>query len=146
MIVNFKYLNKKKIKLVMVDGGFDPLHDGHIRYFQEARKKYKKYKIVCCLANDRYIKRKHKVLLNQERRSIVIDAIKYIDFVIKNNISTSYALNKIKPSYYIKGKEWRNKLPLEEIKVCKKNKIKIVYLNTKKSSSSKILKNYEKKY
>ena len=82
MIVNFKYLNKKKIKLVMVDGGFDPLHDGHIRYFQEARKRYKKYKIVCCLANDRYIKRKHKVLLNQERRSIVIDAIKYIDFVI----------------------------------------------------------------
>ena len=123
----------------MVDGGFDPLHDGHIRYFQEARKKYKKYKIVCCLANDRYIKRKHKVLLNQERRSIVIDAIKYIFFVIKNNISNNYALNKIKPSYYIKGKEWRNKLPLKKLKF-KKNKIKIVYLNTKKSSSSKILK------
>ena len=71
MIVNFKYLNKKKIKLVMVDGGFDPLHDGHIRYFQEARKRYKKYKIVCCLANDRYIKRKHKVLLNQERNYLI---------------------------------------------------------------------------
>ena len=34
----------------MVDGGFDPLHDGHIRYFKETKSKLKNCKILCCLA------------------------------------------------------------------------------------------------
>ena len=142
MIINLNSLRKKKIKLAMVDGGFDPLHDGHIRYFKKTRYKFKEFKILCCLASDKYIKNKHKVFLNQKKRSIIIDSIKYIDFVIKSNISTAYVLDKIKPKYYVKGNEWRNKLPKEEIEICKKNKTKIVYINTRKSSSTKILKNY----
>ena len=37
-----------------------------------------------------------------------------------------------------------NKLPKEEIEICK-NKIRIIYINTKKSSSTKILSNYVSK-
>ena len=126
----------------MVDGGFDPLHDGHIRYFKRIRNKFKGFKILCCLASDKYIKSKHKVFLNQKKRSIIIDSIKYIDFVIKSNISTAHILDKIKPKYYVKGNEWRNKLPKKELEICKKNEIKIIYINTKKSSSTRILNNY----
>ena len=27
-----------KIKIVLVTGGFDPIHSGHIKYFEEAKK------------------------------------------------------------------------------------------------------------
>ena len=145
MIVKIKHLRNKNIDLAMVDGGFDPLHDGHIRYFKKSREKFNNCKIVCCLASDKYIKKKHKVFLNQNRRSIIIDSIKYIDFVIKSDITTAHVLKIIKPKYYIKGIEWKNKLPKKEIEICKENKIKIIYLNTRKSSSTKLLNSYVKK-
>ena len=31
----FKKFKKENFNLAMVDGGFDPLHDGHIRYFKK---------------------------------------------------------------------------------------------------------------
>ncbi len=58
MIVKIKHLRNKNIDLAMVDGGFDPLHDGHIRYFKKSREKFNNCKIVCCLASDKYIKKK----------------------------------------------------------------------------------------
>ena len=94
---------------------------------------------------DKYIETKHKIFLTQTQRSIIIDSIKYIDYVIKSNISTAHVLEKIKPKFYVKGKEWKNKLPKEEIEICRKNKIRIIYINTKKSSSTKILSNYVSK-
>lgn len=145
MIINLRNLKKKNFNLAMVDGGFDPLHDGHIRYFKETKSKLKNCKILCCLASDKYIETKHKIFLTQTQRSIIIDSIKYIDYVIKSNISTAHVLEKIKPKFYVKGKEWKNKLPKEEIEICRKNKIRIIYINTKKSSSTKILSNYVSK-
>jgi len=36
MIVDSRGLSELARKVVMVDGSFDPLHDGHIAYFAEA--------------------------------------------------------------------------------------------------------------
>jgi cytidyltransferase-like protein len=47
---------KKKKKIVMVSGGFDPIHIGHIRYIQEA-KRLGDYLIVV-LNNDNWLRLK----------------------------------------------------------------------------------------
>ena len=39
---------------VLVDGSFDPLHSGHIKYFEEARNLFS-LPIVCLIANDGYV-------------------------------------------------------------------------------------------
>lgn len=139
--------NLKKInKIALVDGCFDPIHEGHIEYFKIARQKARGFKIVCCNANDKYIKKKHPVFLKETSRIKVLDSIRYIDYVVLNDLSTKAILDKIRPNIYFKGIEWKGKLPLKEIEICKKNDTRIVFINAKFNSSTKIIKNYVKKY
>ena len=44
------------MKLVLVTGGFDPLHSGHIEYFQEAKKLGDK--LVVGINSDEWLTRK----------------------------------------------------------------------------------------
>lgn len=146
MIINLRNLKRKNINLAMVDGVFDPLHDGHIEYFKKAKKKSKNLKLVCSCACDKYVKKKHPIFINEKKRLKILDAIKYLDFIVLNESSTANILQELKPKIYFKGTEWSKCLPLKETQICEKNTIKIVFINTKKNSSSKILKNYVKKY
>ena len=64
----------KDSKVVMVSGGFDPIHIGHIRYIQEA-KKLGDYLIVV-LNNDHWLrKKKGKEFMNELDRKEIIEAI-----------------------------------------------------------------------
>lgn len=144
MIINLKKFNLKN--LAIVDGGFDPLHDGHIKYFKLAKQAcLKKFKIICCCASDKYIKKKHPVFLSEKKRLQVLDSIKYLDYVLLNNLTTAKILEIIKPKIYFKGVDWKGKLPKKEIEICKKYKIKIIYLNANLNSSTTLLKNFQKK-
>lgn len=145
MIKKLKQLKKAK-GLALVDGVFDPLHDGHIEYFKIAKKKSKNLKLVCSCSNDKIATTKHPIFLKQNKRIKIIESIKYIDYVILNTLTTADLLSKLKPKYYFKGIDWKNKLPSEEVEICRLNGIKIIYINAKKNSSSKILKEYVKKY
>lgn len=139
-IIQFDQLKELRKKVAMVDGGFDPLHAGHVLYFGEAAKLG--LPLICCLASDRYVSTKHKPLLSQESRAVVIDAIRYIDYVFVNDLTTAAALEELQPRLYVKGKDWENRLPRPEVEVCAKFDIDIVYLDTVVDSSSKILRNY----
>lgn len=145
IIKNLNYLKKEKL-LAMVDGCFDPIHEGHIEYFKLAKKKSAGMKIVCCCASDRYIKLKHPIFLDQRSRLKILDSIMYLDYVILNNFTTSQIIEKIKPKVYFKGAEWKGRLPIKEIEICKKNDIEVVFINAKLNSSSKIIRDYVKKY
>ena len=145
MIKTLKQLQKEKKGLALVDGVFDPLHDGHIEYFRIAKKKSKNLKLVCSCSSDKITITKHPVFLKQNKRIKILESIKYIDYVILNTNTTADLLNKLKPKYYLKGIDWKNKLPLKEVQICKLNDIKIRYIKAKKNSSSKILREYVKK-
>ena len=56
---------KKKSKTVVVSGGFDPLHIGHIRMFQEAKKLGNK--LIVILNNDNWLKTKKGFVLCLKR-------------------------------------------------------------------------------
>ena len=63
---------KKKYDYALVSGGFDPVHVGHLRMFQDA--KNLSDKVVLLLNNDEWlIKKKGKQFMNQNQRKEILD-------------------------------------------------------------------------
>jgi bifunctional ADP-heptose synthase (sugar kinase/adenylyltransferase) len=126
----------------MVDGSFDPLHDGHIRYFAFAASLG--LPVFCNIASDDWTSAKHAILLEQEKRAVVIDAVRFIDYVYCADTSTADVLRLVRPRKYVKGADWRDRggVPEVETAICDEFGIEIVYANTEMNSSSRILKRF----
>ena len=142
MLLTTDQLPQYRQQLAMVDGSFDPIHDGHIGYFKAASEFG--VPLLCNVAPDSWTVTKHPVFLEQEQRGIVLDAIRHISYVHLANIATVEVLRMLKPKFYIKGNDWvaRGGVPQVEADACKENGIEIVYLETVTNSSSKILKKW----
>lgn len=125
----------------MVDGGFDPLHGGHIAYFREAAKL--DAPVLCNLASDEYVARKHPPLLPQAERATIIDAIRFVDFVHCSQTTTAAVLEVLAPRFYVKGADWRDReLPAAELAICQRTGVEVVYLDTLLNSSTAILERF----
>lgn len=140
MIVRQSQLRHYRGKVAMVDGGFDPLHRGHIEYFKTALELG--LPLLCCVTSDSYVRKKHKPLLPDDHRAVIIDSIRYISYTFINRKTTAEVLRLLRPRYYVKGKDWEGRLPEEEVRVCNKYNIEMVFLDTVIDSSTKILKRY----
>lgn len=68
------------IKIAVLSGGFDPLHEGHIAMFREAKKNYDKV-FVGVNSDEWLIRKKGKRLLPLLTRLSVLQSIKYVDEV-----------------------------------------------------------------
>lgn len=139
MILATDQLHNFAGQLVMVDGSFDPLHEGHIAYFRGAAEFG--FPVICNVAPDEWTVSKHIVLLNQPQRGIVIDAIRYISYVHLARTSTCNVLELLRPRMYVKGNDWlaRGGVPIDEQLLCQSLGIEIKYLDTVSNSSSQIL-------
>ena len=124
----------------MVDGGFDPLHDGHVAYFAAAASLGAP--LLCSVSSDRWVERKHAPLLSHEARTRVIDAIRHIDYTYPAQEQTAEVLEALVPRYYVKGDDWRGRLPEAETEVCERLGVEIVFLDTVRDSSSRLLAKY----
>ena len=60
MIVGYRDLRKYRKKVAMVDGAFDPLHHGHVEYFNRAREVGGA--LLCNIAPDSYTSAKHAMI------------------------------------------------------------------------------------
>jgi cytidyltransferase-like protein len=123
--------------VTMVDGAFDPIHQGHVDYFEAAAALGPP--VLCNISPDDYVSRKHPPLLDQAARARVIDALRPITFTHLSQTSTNEVLRALVPRYYAKGADWRGRLPGEELATCAELGIEIVYLDTVVASSSSIL-------
>ena len=141
MILTFDQLPEYRGRVAMVDGAFDPLHHGHIAYFRAARELGAP--VLCNVASDRYVRTKHPPLLTETQRATILDAIRYIDYVHIYQIDTETVLRQLRPKYYVKGSDWRDRgLPGEQPVICREHGIEIVYLDTVLDSSSRLLQRY----
>jgi bifunctional ADP-heptose synthase (sugar kinase/adenylyltransferase) len=145
MIVNWNDLPGIAGQVVLVDGSFDPLHEGHIAYFVAAERLG--HPVFCNIAHDDWTKKKHPILLPQESRAVVIDAIRSIAYVHCATTSTRDVLEQLRPIAYIKGTDWlqRGGVPEDEVEVCQKLGIKIQYVDTVLNSSSKLIEQVRKR-
>jgi cytidyltransferase-like protein len=141
VILGFDQLAHYRGQVAMVDGAFDPLHKGHIEYFRAAAQLGAP--LLCNVASDRYVRTKHRPLLDEQQRAAIVDAIRYISYVHIYEKDTETVLRQLRPRYYVKGSDWRERgLPPEQVAICREHGIEIVYLDTVLDSSSRILKEY----
>ena len=69
------------MKIIIVSGGFDPLHSGHIAYFEDAKSLGDK--LVVALNSDEWlIKKKGKFFMPFEEREMIIESLACVDSVM----------------------------------------------------------------
>ncbi|MBI1839184.1 MAG: HAD-IIB family hydrolase [Candidatus Colwellbacteria bacterium] len=117
--------SSKKVKpiVVAVSGGFDPMHAGHVRLFQEAKKLGDK--LVVILNNDNWLMaKKSHIFMPQEERKEVLEALSCIDAVVltkhpKNvkDMSVCRELLELRPHIFGNGGD-RHEKNVPEVGTC----------------------------
>lgn len=139
------------MKIIIVSGGFDPIHSGHIEYLKDAKKLGDK--LVVALNSDEWlINKKDKFFMPFNERKIIIENLSFVDSVIDfkddDMGSAINALTKIKELYpkdkiaFANGGD-RNEANIPEMSVDGIEFLFGVGGDDKKNSSSWILKKWQ---
>ncbi len=143
---------KKKLTVVAVSGGFDPVHVGHVRLFEEAKKLGDT--LIVILNNDHWLKKKKKVIfMPQEERKEIIESFRCVDRVIltrhlpdPKDMSVAVELIHVKPDIFANGGDrFADNIP--EVGVCRKIGCRMIFRvgrGGKVQSSSWLLARYVK--
>ncbi len=142
------------MKIIVVSGGFDPIHSGHISYFESASKLGDKL-IVALNSDEWLINKKGKFFMPFEERKTIINNLTMVNEVIdfEDDIigSATNALVKVKEMYpndeiaFANGGD-RSKDNISEMSVEGVEFLFSVGGDDKKNSSSWILKNWQYYY
>ena len=125
-------MTRKSKKVVMVSGGFDPIHIGHVRMFEEAKKLGDE--LVVLINNDNWLKfKKGYAFMPEHERKEIIEAFAAVDRVIlskhkKNtkDISISGELRSIRPHIFANGGD-RKQDNIPEYALCQRLGIEMVF-------------------
>lgn len=150
-IENLKSLiNKLKLKnkkIVHCHGVFDVVHIGHLKHFEEAKKRGDK--LIVTVTSDKYVnKGSGRPIFKQNKRIEFLSHISCIDYVcLSESESAINVLKIIKPNFYIKGQDYKfskedktGKINFEK-KAVENYGGKIIFTNEETFSSSNIINN-----
>lgn len=121
------------MKTVAVSGGFDPLHIGHLRMFQEARDLGDR--LVVIVNNDNWLKtKKDFVFMAEDERAEIIRSYAFVDQVIVTDHidndpdrSVCRALEQLKPDIFANGGD-RYGSNIPEFELCQRLGIEMAFL------------------
>ena len=126
-------MNAKK-NMIILSGGFDPIHKGHVRMFKEASLNGM---VVAGLNSDEWlIRKKGKFFMPFVERKEILESIRYIDLVKSFNDSDDTAcslINKINNEYsdnyniFFGNGGDRTNQTTPEIKFCNDNNIDLIW-------------------
>ena len=140
--------------IVLVSGGFDPIHSGHINLIKGASKFGE---VVVLLNSDKWLRtKKGKEFLPYKEREIIMNSIKKVIDVISFDDSDNTCINGIQkaidkfPNYNIKFANGgdRNDHTTPEVIFCNSNGVETLWKiggDYKMNSSSWILKQWKQK-
>ncbi len=95
-------------KIILCHGTFDLLHIGHVRHFQQAKKKGD-ILIVTITADKFVIKGPDRPYFSEMLRAEMIASLMNIDYVgIVNDTTALPSIKAIKPNIYVKGSDYKN--------------------------------------
>lgn len=147
---------KKKKVVVAVSGGFDPVHVGHVRLFNRAKKLGDE--LVVILNNDNWLKQKKGYVFMPEReRRELIAALRVVDRVVltrhrpgTKDMTVCVELRRVRPNIFANGgdRTFRGAELSPEGEVCRKIGCRRVYNvghGGKVQSSSWLVKNLLKR-
>jgi cytidyltransferase-like protein len=128
---------------VMVSGGFDPVHVGHIRLILEAAK----FGDVIIIANsDKWLyKKKGFIFMTFAQRKEILDAIKgviLVDSVNDKDGTVCEAIRTHKPTYFANGGD-RHRTNTPEVTLCQELGVEMLWGiggDKKSESSSELVK------
>lgn len=140
--------------LVLVSGGFDPLHSGHLCYLREASKLGDRL-IVALNSDEWLIRKKGNFFLNFSERSSILKSLMMVDEVISFDDSNNTAIDAIKKNHgkykkiiFANGGD-RNHNNIPELKEFRSNPdIEFIFSvggDDKKNSSSSITQSFIKR-
>jgi len=94
-------------KVVLCHGVFDPLHIGHIRHFEQAKKLGNI--LVVTVTPDRYVnKGPHRPAFTEDLRVEAVAALDCVDYAAVNTWPTAEnTIKLLRPDYYVKGSEYQ---------------------------------------
>lgn len=158
-IVKKKINKKTPKKIVMISGGFDPIHIGHVRYIKEAKKLGDK--LIVVINNDNWLRaKKGKEFMGEKDRKEIIESFVGVDEVYitghkanmdysdPNEKSVCEILKKIRPHIFANGGDRKpDGDPIPEAAMCKELGIQMIYNvghGGKIRSSSELVENYSK--
>ena len=124
---------KQNKKIVAVSGGFDPLHIGHVRLFEEAKKLGDE--LVVILNNDNWLEtKKGFVFMKEDERAELLKSLRVVDDVVITNHapddadrSVSNALEELKPDIFANGGDRKKEADIPESDVCTTYGIEMVF-------------------
>ena len=93
-------------KVVLVTGGFDPLHSGHIEYFKAARE-LGDHLVVGINSDDWLTRKKGRPFMPFEERAAIVKELACVDEVIGFNDSDDTANHAIMQVLSTKGSQWK---------------------------------------
>lgn len=126
---------------VVVSGGFDPLHIGHIKLFKEAKRLGR---LIVIVNNDNWVKKKKGyVFMPEKEREKIVKSVRYVDETIlsrhkfdTDDMSVCNELRAIKPNMFANGGD-RKKDDIPEYELCKELGIETIFnIGGKKMQSS----------
>lgn len=137
------------MKTVMVSGGFDPIHGGHIQMIREAAQ-YGKV-IVVANSDEWLMRKKGYIFMSFEERAKILKEIKgviVVSAVDDNDGTVCNAIRMLRPDYFANGGD-RGKSNTPEQSVCEELGVEMLWGiggDYKFNSSSDLAKNLIKNY
>ena len=149
-----KAKTKRKKRVVAVSGGFDPLHIGHTRLFDAAKKLGDE--LVVILNNDNWlVQKKGYAFMPEAERKEVIEALRAVDRVMLSShtkgdrdASVCRELHALKPDIFANGGDRKSEADIPEDTVCAEDNIRMVFnvgMGGKIQSSSALVEKFSKK-
>lgn len=116
--------------MILASGCFDGIHGAHVKYLQAAKAIDPGLPLVVALASDRYIREMKQRLprwsLND--RIQALGALRVVEDVVVHDLpSVAPTILGLRPLWFVKGSDWRGKLPPDVLAACKTSGCRIEY-------------------